>query len=194
MIDMLGNSFSVFSLSIALTFFVSSVCCTKADDGTMQSFISDAFGKMPVQYTSNLPFVGNQTAINKHVHDILMPLMPLIRDKRLAPPTPETIFNAIKLTITDAESGPPTDPLADLHLDLHPDLHSDTNSYPYPGPQLPPSHSEPQSDSPPAPHPDLIGPGNKIAKVLNALNQLIHLFEYKYDIVTSAQIGPFTFS
>lgn len=186
---MLRNSFGVFSLSIALTICVSSVHCTKADGGAMQSFITDGIGKMPVQYTSNLPFVGNQTVINKHVHDILMPLMPLIRDKRLAPPTPDTIFNAIKLTITDADSVPSADPLSDLHLDPHANLHSDTYSYPYPGPQSPP-----QSDSPSAPHPDLLGPGNKAAKVLNALNQLIHLFEYKYDIVTSAKIGPFTFS
>lgn len=156
---MLWNSV-LFSLSVILATIVSVGLCSKTDEQMMQSSITDKYGMSPVEYHSNKPLQGNQTVINKHVADILMPLMPYIREKRLVPPPATTLFNSISLTIADAQDDGPA---------------------PYP------AHTRPDQ-------PDLAELGSSPNRVLSALNQLIHLYEYKYDLVTSAQIGPFTFS
>lgn len=157
---MLWNSL-LFSLSIILATIASAGFCSKTDEQMMQSSITDQYGQTPVEYHSNVPLVGNQTIINKHVADILMPLMPYIREKRLAPQEPPSLFNSVSLTIADAQDLGPT---------------------PYPA----------NTDG--APPPNLTALGSMPSQVLSAFNQLIHLFEYKYDLITSAKIGPFTFS
>lgn len=145
----------------------------------MASYITDGYGKMPVEYHSNVHFVGNQTDINNHVQDILKPLMPYIRNKRTAPAVPPTLFNSLAVTISDAEdAGPvPYPPAKSSSGSWDGGSSSSSGSGLFNG-------ASDQSN---------IGSGT-VGTDPNALNQVVHLFEYKYDLVTSATIGPFTFS
>lgn len=145
-------------------------------ENTTSKMMNDQFEEFPVEYRSNLPFIGSQADIHKHVQDVLSPLMPYIRNKRasvngqfysqadalntaLGGTSSSTILNDGSTPVI--LGGGSTSSVPDLNLNS---VNAGSNH------------------------------GVLTTNTFTANGEIIQLFEYKYDIVAAAQIGPYTFT
>lgn len=163
-------------LFILLTIFFRNIFCLDFQhlDNTTSNMMTDRFDEFPVEYRSNLPFVGSEADIHKHVHDVLSPLMPYIRNKR-------TAVNGQFVSQADALLG---NGLTSTILDNASASDQGLNFNSFNAGSVGGGTANAGSSS----H------GVVTTNTFIADGELIQLYEYKYDIVAAAQIGPYTFT
>lgn len=112
------------SVLLLITIFLANASGYHQSNSTFLTPDDDPFSEIPVNFESNFPLRASRSQLQKHVHDILMPLMPYIR--------------------------------SDINPDRRIQRRQDTGLIP--------------------------------------ASYVVQLFQYRYDYISAAQIGPYTFS
>lgn len=184
-------------LFILSTIFFTNIFCLDFQhlDNTTSNVMTDRFDEFPVEYRSNLPFVGSEADIHKHVHDVLSPLMPYIRnnkEKLQSIRSKRTAVNGQFVSQADQllGGGGLTSTVLNDASASEQGLNFDSfnagsfNGGSFNGGSVGGGTANAGSSS----H------GVLTTNTFTANGEVIQLYEYKYDIVAAAQIGPYTFT